>query len=103
MIMINDASQKFAPAFHLRFIVKKVQKRKNCSLLQNRISSEILKGEKLFKTIYSNNFLHCRRVTNQAHYFRNQHKLGKPIDIGSKQLLDKRSKPLLKSRKLLHL
>ena len=28
MIMIDDASQKFAPAFHLRFIVKKMQKRK---------------------------------------------------------------------------
>ena len=72
-------------------------------LLQNRISSEILKRENLFKIIYSNTYIHCRRVTNQAHYFRNQHKLGKPIKIGSKVLLENRSKPLLRSQKLLHL
>ena len=80
-----------------------VKNEKIDKLLQNRMPLEILKREKLFNTIYSNTYIHCRRVTNQAHYFRNQHKQGKPIKIGRKVLLENRSKPLLRSKKLLHL
>ena len=97
---ISEYCTGLSPHVHSEETVKneKIDK-----LLQNRISSEILKRENLFKTIYSNTYKHCRRVTNQAHYFRNQHKLGKPIKIGSKVLLENRSKQLLRSQKLLHL
>ena len=61
------------------------------------------KRENLFKTIYSNTYIHCRRIANQAHDFRSQHKLGKPIKIGGKVLLEKRSKPLLRYQMLLNL
>ena len=46
MIMINDASQNNAPVFHLMFIVKKMKKNEKIDkLLQNRISSKVLKSE----------------------------------------------------------
>ena len=71
--------------------------------LKNQISAEILKSENDFKLIYSNTYTHCRRITNKAHMFRNQFKLGRPIKEGTKVLLENRSKPLLKSQKLLNL
>ena len=71
--------------------------------LKNQISAEVLKRENDFKLIYSNTYTHCHRITNKAHMFRNQVKLGRPIKEGTKVLLENRSKPLLKSQKLLNL
>ena len=66
MIMINDASQNNAPAFHRMFIVKKMKKNEKIDkLLQNRMSSKILKRESFLKTIHSITYIHCRRVTNK--------------------------------------
>ena len=71
--------------------------------LRNQISAKILKRENDFKLIYSNTYTHCRCITNKAHMFQNQFKLGRPIKEGTKVLLENRSKPLLKSQKLLNL
>ena len=71
--------------------------------LKNRIFAETLKRENDFKLIYSNTYTHCRRITNKAHMFRNQFKLGRPIKEGTKLFLENRSKQLLKSQKLLNL
>ena len=71
--------------------------------LKNLISAEILKRENDFKLIHSNSYSRCRRITNKAHMFRNQFKLGRPIKEGTKVLLENRYKPLLKSQKLLNL
>ena len=66
--------------------------------LKNQTSAEILKRENYFKLIYSNTYTHCHRITNKAHMFQNQFKLGRPIKEGTKVLLENRSEPLLKSQ-----
>ena len=71
--------------------------------LKHQISAETLKRENDFQLIYSNTYTHCRRITNKAHMFRNQFKLEQPIKEGTKVLLENKSKPLLKSQKLLNL
>ena len=70
-------------------------------LLPNRLT--ILQREKEFKNIYSKTYAHCRQITNKAHEFRNRFKLGKPIKVGRKVLLENHAMGLLKSTKLLEL
>ena len=72
-------------------------------LLQNRLSSTILQRENEFKNIYSKTYTRCRQIKNKAHEYRNRFKLGKPIKIGRKALLENHAKGLLKSKKLLEL
>ena len=69
--------------------------------LKNQISAEIIKND--FKLLYSNTYTHYRLITNKGHMFRDQFKLGRPIKEGTKVLVVNRSKPLLKSQKLLNL
>ena len=72
-------------------------------LLKNRLSSTILQRENEFKNLYSETYTRCRQITNEAHENRNKFKLGKPIKIGRKVLLENHAKGLLKSKKLLEL
>ena len=71
--------------------------------LHNRLSSTVLQRENEFKNIYSKTYTRCRQITNKAHEHRNRFKLGKPIKIGRKVLLENYAKGLLKSKKLLEL
>ena len=70
------------------------------NLLQNRLSNTVLQRETDFENIYCNTYTRCRQVTNKAHEYRNRFKLGRPISIGSKVLLENHSKSLLISKKL---
>ena len=70
------------------------------NLLQNRLSNAVLQRETDFKNIYCNTYTRCRQVTNKAHEYRNRFKLGRPISIGSKVLLENHSISLLLSKKL---
>ena len=64
------------------------------------MSSTILQRENEFKNIYSKTCTRCRQITNKAPEYRNSFKLGKPIKIGPKVLLENQAKGLLKSKKL---
>ena len=70
------------------------------NLLQNRLSNTVLQCETDFKNMYCNTYTCCRQVTNKAHEYRNRFKLGRPISIGSKVLLENHSKSLLISKTL---
>ena len=72
-------------------------------LLQYRKFSTILQRENEIKNIYSKLYTRCRQITNEALEYRNRFKLGKPIQIDRRVLLEKHAKGLLKSEKLLDL
>lgn len=69
-------------------------------LLLKNSSSNLLKRENQFKTIYANAYKKSMETTDRSHYYRNRYKLAKPLKLGQKVLLENHSQPLDKSKKL---
>ena len=69
-------------------------------LLRPQLSSELLTRENDFKSIYSSTYKRCREITSKAHEYRNRFKLGRPLAVGQKVLLENHKPDLSKSQKL---
>ena len=69
-------------------------------LLKPQLSSELLTRENEFKSIYSSTYKRCREITSKAHEYRNRFKLGRPLEVVQKVLLENHKPDLFKSQKL---
>ena len=57
-------------------------------LLRPQLSSELLTRENEFKSFYSSTYKNCRETTSKAHVYRNRFKLGRPLEVVQKVLLE---------------
>ena len=68
-----------------------------------QLSSELLSRENEFKSIYSSTYKRCGEITSKAHEYRNRFKLGRPLEVGQKVLLENHKPNLFKPQKMKHL
>ena len=69
-------------------------------LLKPTINNSLLMRENQFKQIYYNAYKKSLENNNRAHKHRNKHKLGKPLEVGPKVLMENHQIELGKSKKL---
>ena len=69
-------------------------------LLKPQLSFELLTRENKFKSMYSSTYKRFREITSKAHEYRNRFKLGRPLEVGQKVLLENHKPDLFKSQKL---
>ena len=69
-------------------------------LLKPTINNSKVMRENQFKQIYNNTYKNSLENNNRAHKNRNKHKLGKPLDIGQKVLIENHQIELGTSKKL---
>ena len=69
-------------------------------LLKRTINNSLLMRENQFKQIYDNAYKKSLEYNNRAHKHRNKHKLGKPLEVGQKVLMENHQIELGKSKKL---
>ena len=68
-------------------------------LLKLTINNSLLMRENQFKQIYNNAYKKSLENNNRAHKNRNKHKLGKPLEIGQKVLMENHQNELGTSKK----
>jgi len=72
-------------------------------LLMPKLSKSILERESQFKKIYSEIYKQSCESTQRSHKYRNQFKLGRPLEVGQKVLEENHHLDLSKSKKLAEL